>query len=59
MVGRVGDLLDADGHFQDAYGLTPGEWVLVRPDGYVGAIIDAGGIEALEAHLRSCDLSTL
>jgi hypothetical protein len=40
-VGARGDLMDDAGHFRDAYGLSPGEWVLVRPDGYVGAIVSA------------------
>ncbi len=39
IVGPRGDLVDDGGHFRDAYGLLPGEWVLVRPDGYVGAIV--------------------
>ncbi len=31
-----GDLADADGRFQEIYGLRPDGAVLVRPDGYVG-----------------------
>lgn len=41
-IHRVGpgcELQDMAGHFRNAYGLTPGEWVLVRPDGYVAAIV--------------------
>lgn len=42
-----GDILDTGGHFQNAYGLSPQEWVLVRPDGYVAAVShDPGVIEA-------------
>jgi 2-polyprenyl-6-methoxyphenol hydroxylase-like FAD-dependent oxidoreductase len=37
-LGERGDLIDAHGHVQAAYGLEPGQWVLVRPDGYVAAI---------------------
>ena len=33
VVGSRGDLVDDCGHFRDAYGLSPGDWVLVRPDG--------------------------
>jgi len=50
-VGRRGDLIDEGGHFHDAYGLSPGEWALVRPDGYVGAIVGAGDIPELERYL--------
>jgi hypothetical protein len=50
-VGSRGDLVDDRGHFQDAYGLSPGEWVLVRPDGYVGAIVGSEEISVLERYL--------
>ena len=39
---------DHQGHMRDAYGLSPGEWVLVRPDGYVAAVGEAA---ALVKHL--------
>jgi 2-polyprenyl-6-methoxyphenol hydroxylase-like FAD-dependent oxidoreductase len=51
IVGPRGDVLDDGGHFHDAYGLSPGEWVLVRPDGYVGAIVGADDVPALERYL--------
>jgi 2-polyprenyl-6-methoxyphenol hydroxylase-like FAD-dependent oxidoreductase len=54
--GAGGDLVDAGGHFRDAYGLMPGEWVLVRPDGYVGAIVASGEMAALEDYLRGVGL---
>jgi hypothetical protein len=54
--GKGGDLVDADGHFRDAYGLMPGEWVLVRPDGYVGAIVGSSEVLALENYLRGVGL---
>jgi 2-polyprenyl-6-methoxyphenol hydroxylase-like FAD-dependent oxidoreductase len=38
----VTDLSDPDGHFAGAYGLAPGTWILIRPDGYVGLIAPAG-----------------
>jgi hypothetical protein len=41
-------LVDDGGHFRDAYGLAPGDWVLVRPDGCVGAIVGADELAALE-----------
>jgi 2-polyprenyl-6-methoxyphenol hydroxylase-like FAD-dependent oxidoreductase len=50
-IGPRGDILDEGGHLRDAYALTPGDWVLVRPDGYVGAIVSSGETGALEAYL--------
>ncbi|EJC72730.1 2-polyprenyl-6-methoxyphenol hydroxylase-like oxidoreductase [Rhizobium leguminosarum bv. trifolii WSM2012] len=47
------DVMDKGGHFRDAYGLAPGDWVLVRPDGYVGAIVAAADAWALEAYLAN------
>ena len=54
--GVIGDLLDAGGHFREAYALASGDWVLIRPDGYVGAIVASGDIEALERYLRTVGL---
>ncbi len=56
-VGARHELSDDGGHLRDAYGLAPGEWVLVRPDGYVGAIFgsDEGG--ALETYLKDVGLA--
>jgi hypothetical protein len=50
-IGLRGDLVDDGGHFRDAYGLSPGEWVMVRPDGYVGVVIGANEIPAVERYL--------
>ena len=50
--GARGDLIDDGGHFRDAYQLFSGEWVLVRPDGYIGAIVGSRELGALESHLR-------
>ena len=51
MVGPQGDLFDTQGYFSEAYGLLPGDWVLVRPDGYVGAIMASRDLARLEAYL--------
>lgn len=51
IIGSCGDLVDDGGHFHDAYGLSPGEWVLIRPDGYVGAIVGTDEISALDRYL--------
>src|SRR5262249_37656317 len=37
VIGR--DLVDDGGHVRDAYALADDEWVLIRPDGYVGAFV--------------------
>jgi 2-polyprenyl-6-methoxyphenol hydroxylase-like FAD-dependent oxidoreductase len=52
-IGPKGDVIDAWGHVRDAYELAPGECVLIRPDGYVGAILilDADRISKLEIYL--------
>jgi 2-polyprenyl-6-methoxyphenol hydroxylase-like FAD-dependent oxidoreductase len=49
-VGPRGDLADVGGSLRDAYGVSPGDWVLVRPDGYVGAIVSSAETGALEAY---------
>lgn len=41
-IGVQGDIVDAWGHVRDAYELAPGECVLIRPDGYIGAILILG-----------------
>lgn len=51
IVGPEGDVIDEQGQFQRAYQLAIGEWVLVRPDGYIGAIVTSGQREELEAYL--------
>jgi hypothetical protein len=55
-VGTGGDLIDEHGHFQDGYALSSGQWVLVRPDGYVGAIVDSANVEALEMFFEQIGL---
>ncbi|MFG1465606.1 FAD-dependent oxidoreductase [Xanthobacter sp. DSM 24535] len=55
--GQRGDVLDDGGHFQDAYALSAGNWVLVRPDGYVGAIVTDRNLEALDGYFRHVGLA--
>ena len=48
IIGQQGELADHEGHFADAYAARDGDWILVRPDGYIGAIVasaDAGLLE--------------
>jgi hypothetical protein len=51
-----GDLVDERREFQSTYGVAAGDWVLVRPDGYIGAMLPAGDASALEPYLRSVGL---
>jgi 2-polyprenyl-6-methoxyphenol hydroxylase-like FAD-dependent oxidoreductase len=51
IVGSGGDIADESRCVQAAYGVSPGDWVLVRPDGYVGAIVSSGGTAALERYM--------
>ncbi len=52
VISPTGELRDTDGHVADAYGLAPGEWVLVRPDGYVAAVVASEHMDALERHFE-------
>ena len=52
-IGKKGDVIDAWGHIRDAYGLAPGEYALIRPDGYVGATLEADRIAELGVYLDS------
>lgn len=52
----VADLADTDGWFADAYGLPPGGFVLVRPDGYVATVGGASDAAKLEAYLAQVGL---
>jgi hypothetical protein len=54
--GARGDLIDDAGHFKNAYAVAAGEWVLVRPDGYVGAIVSSANIQALESYFDTVGL---
>lgn len=56
-IGDRGDIVDMNGHFRDAYGLALGECVLVRPDGYIGAVMSAGETASLDAYLMAVGLS--
>jgi 2-polyprenyl-6-methoxyphenol hydroxylase-like FAD-dependent oxidoreductase len=42
-----GELVDDSGYFRGAYAMSPGDWVLVRPDGYIGAFVGAQQADAL------------
>jgi 2-polyprenyl-6-methoxyphenol hydroxylase-like FAD-dependent oxidoreductase len=55
-LGPRGDIFDAGGYLRDAYALASADWVLVRPDGYVGAIVSSSEIGALETYFRRVGL---
>ncbi|MGW3152149.1 FAD-dependent oxidoreductase [Streptomyces sp. NPDC001177] len=50
-IGTGGDLLDTHGHVHRAYGLSPGQWVLIRPDGYIAAVVPTTHLGAIETYL--------
>ncbi len=56
MFGPRGDMSDEGDYLRQAYALASGDWVLVRPDGYVGAIVSAGETGALERYFRDIGL---
>jgi hypothetical protein len=41
---------------RDVYVLASGDWVLVRPDGYVGAIVSSDEMGALKTYLQEVGL---
>lgn len=55
-IGAHGDIVDDAGHFAGGYSVKPGDWVLVRPDGYIGAIVVTEELETLEAYLNNVGL---
>jgi 2-polyprenyl-6-methoxyphenol hydroxylase-like FAD-dependent oxidoreductase len=59
IVGPRGDIVDDGGHFRDAYGVSPGDWVLVRPDGYVGAVVGADNVPMVERYLAEVGVTAL
>lgn len=59
IVGPHGDVVDEGGHFRDAYGLPSGDWALVRPDGYIGAVLEASDARLLEQYLAAAGVTAL
>ncbi|WCM90502.1 FAD-dependent oxidoreductase [Acidovorax sp. NCPPB 3576] len=49
--GEYGDLVDDDAEYLKGYSVRKGDWVLVRPDGYVCAIVASHFIAVLETYL--------
>ena len=44
---------DSEGHLASAYGVTDHTLVLIRPDGYVAMISDAGDVSAVSDYLAA------
>jgi 2-polyprenyl-6-methoxyphenol hydroxylase-like FAD-dependent oxidoreductase len=57
IVGPRGDVVDDGNHIREAYGLSPGDWVLVRPDGYVGAVVGASDLPLVEQYLTEVGIA--
>jgi len=55
-VGDRGDILDAHGHIRAAYGVTAG-YILIRPDGYISAVVAADALPRLEEHMERVGLA--
>ncbi|WP_141621431.1 FAD-dependent oxidoreductase [Myxococcus sp. AB036A] len=58
-IGAQSEVVDAWEHIRDAYALAPGECVLIRPDGYVGAILNADQTAELEVYLARMGVARL
>ncbi|MER5511944.1 FAD-dependent oxidoreductase [Streptomyces sp. NPDC002766] len=50
-IGTRGDILDTGDRVQSAYGLSSEQWVLVRPDGYVAAVVGTADLAGIETYL--------
>ena len=51
VVGGDGELADPHGYFQAAWALPQGSWALLRPDGYLAAVVDADHAGAMRRWL--------
>ncbi|WP_212377298.1 FAD-dependent oxidoreductase [Acetobacter persici] len=63
-IGSRHEFVDEGGDIVQAYGVKPGQWVLVRPDGYIAGIFPSEGLEPqlsrYLAHVMSfCPTDTL
>ncbi len=58
-IGPAGDVIDAWNHIRNIYKLKPGECVLVRPDGYVGATFDAEHVTKIDEYLSELGMVPL
>ncbi|MGY3108787.1 MULTISPECIES: FAD-dependent oxidoreductase [unclassified Bradyrhizobium] len=56
-IGPGAELVDESEHFRAAYSVSPGDWVLVRPDGYIAALVDFRQIDRLTHFLAEQGLA--
>ncbi|MET8144347.1 FAD-dependent oxidoreductase [Sphaerisporangium sp. NPDC005288] len=52
--GVRGEIVDSGGHLRDAYALSPGDWVLIRPDGYVALV--TADLTTVESYLNQAGM---
>jgi 2-polyprenyl-6-methoxyphenol hydroxylase-like FAD-dependent oxidoreductase len=52
-VAAHGELADPCGHLRDGYGVVAGDWILIRPDGYIGAVVASEHVPALEMYMSA------
>ena len=57
-IGPAAELRDDAGHLRDAYGFTPGDVALIRPDGYIAALTKNERSPALTALLERAGLQS-
>ena len=55
-IGPQSEIVDDAGQLQRAYELALGDWVLIRPDGYIGVIVTSDAVELLAAYLEQVGL---
>lgn len=55
-IGPQSEIVDDAGQLQRSYELAIGEWVLIRPDGYIGVIVTSDAVELLPAYLEQVGL---
>lgn len=56
-IGPDGELIDNGGHFKRAYDIADGGTVIIRPDGYVGAIFGRDAFSEVEPYLARIGLA--
>jgi 2-polyprenyl-6-methoxyphenol hydroxylase-like FAD-dependent oxidoreductase len=58
-IGTQAELDDDAGHFMAAYAPSPGDWFVIRPDGYVGAIVGACEPGVIDSYLADVGVAPL
>ena len=54
-LGRENDISDTNGELGQAYGAGDKTLVLIRPDGYIALISDAGELDCIKSYLAQLD----